>query len=76
MIKRIGSILLTTLASVLLVADIIFALENVRVAYPTMGTGVFYLVIAQKEGYYKEEGLNVELLNVRGEIAIKTALAG
>ena len=52
------------------------ALENVRIAYPTMGTGVFYLVVALKEGYYKEDGLNVELLNVRGEIAIKTALAG
>jgi len=53
-----------------------FGVENVRVAYPTLSTGVFYLMIAQKEGYYKEEGLNVELLNIRGEIAIKTALAG
>lgn len=56
--------------------DLSWAVENIRVAYPTMGTGVFYLVAAQRQGYYKEEGLHVELLNVRGEIAIKTALAG
>jgi NitT/TauT family transport system substrate-binding protein len=34
------------------------------------------LVVAQKEGYFKEEGLNVELLSIRGEIAIRTVLAG
>ncbi len=34
------------------------------------------LMIANKEGYYKEEGLNVELLSIRGEIAIRIALAG
>ncbi len=34
------------------------------------------LMIANKEGYYKEEGLHVELLSIRGEIAIRIALAG
>jgi ABC-type nitrate/sulfonate/bicarbonate transport system substrate-binding protein len=33
-------------------------------------------MIAQKEGYLKEEGLEVQLLSIRGEIAIRTALAG
>jgi ABC-type nitrate/sulfonate/bicarbonate transport system substrate-binding protein len=41
-----------------------------------MNTSVFSLLIAQKEGYFKEEGLNVELLSIRGEIAIRTTLAG
>ncbi|HVO94736.1 MAG TPA: ABC transporter substrate-binding protein [Terriglobales bacterium] len=53
-----------------------FAIDNVRVAYPSMNTSVFALMIAQKEGYFKEEGLNVELLSIRGEIAIRTTLAG
>jgi ABC-type nitrate/sulfonate/bicarbonate transport system substrate-binding protein len=53
-----------------------FAIDNLRVAYPSMNTSVFALVIAQKEGYFKEEGLNVELLSIRGEIAIRTTLAG
>lgn len=52
------------------------ALENVRLAYPSLSSSVFYFVIAQKEGYFKEEGLNVEILSIRGEIAIRTALAG
>lgn len=33
-------------------------------------------MIANKEGYFKEEGLNVEFLSIRGEIAIRTTLAG
>ena len=52
------------------------ALENVRVAYPSMNTSVFCLIIAQKEGYLKEEGLDAQLLSIRGEIAIRTTLAG
>jgi ABC-type nitrate/sulfonate/bicarbonate transport system substrate-binding protein len=52
------------------------AIENVRVAYPSMNTSVFSLIIAQKEGYLKEEGLDAQLLSIRGEIAIRTTLAG
>jgi NitT/TauT family transport system substrate-binding protein len=52
------------------------AIDNVRVAYPSLNTSVFSLIIAQKEGYFKEENLNVELLSIRGEIAIRTTLAG
>jgi ABC-type nitrate/sulfonate/bicarbonate transport system substrate-binding protein len=52
------------------------AIDNLRVAYPSMNTSVFCLMIAQKEGYLKEEGLEVQLLSIRGEIAIRTALAG
>ncbi len=54
----------------------LFAIDNLRVAYPSMNTSVFALIIAQKEGYFKEEGLNVELLSIRGEIAIRTTLSG
>ncbi|HZH85001.1 MAG TPA: ABC transporter substrate-binding protein, partial [Phototrophicaceae bacterium] len=48
------------------------AIDNIRVACPSLSsTSVFSLVVAQKEGYFKEEGLNVELLSIRGEIAIR-----
>ncbi|MGE5818263.1 MAG: ABC transporter substrate-binding protein [Deltaproteobacteria bacterium] len=60
----------------LFAAESAFALDNVRVAYPSMNTSVFCLMIAQKEGYLKEEGLDVQLLSIRGEIAIRTVLAG
>jgi NitT/TauT family transport system substrate-binding protein len=52
------------------------AADNFRVAYPSLNTSVFSLIIAQKEGYFKEEGVTLELLSIRGEIAIRTALAG
>ena len=66
---------LGAMASFLIVGPAL-AIDNLRIAYPSMNTSVFALVIAQKEGYFKEEGLNVELLSIRGEIAIRTALAG
>src|SRR5262245_18574601 len=53
-----------------------FAVDNFRVAYPSMNPSVFSLLIAQKEGYFKEEAINLELLSIRGEIAIRTTLAG
>jgi ABC-type nitrate/sulfonate/bicarbonate transport system substrate-binding protein len=52
------------------------AAENLRVAYPSMNNSVFCLTIAQKEGYLREEGLEMQLLSIRGEIAIRTVLAG
>src|SRR5262245_17090245 len=58
------------------VVDPVLAVDNFRVAYPSMNPSVFSLVIAQKEGYFKEEGINLELLSIRGEIAIRTTLAG
>jgi ABC-type nitrate/sulfonate/bicarbonate transport system substrate-binding protein len=74
--KRITRLSLVCLIVSLLSVDSPLAAENVRVAYPSMGTSVFCLIIAQKEGYLKEEGLDVQLLSIRGEIAIRTTLAG
>ena len=67
---------LTALVIVLCAGADSLAIDNLRVAYPSMNTSVFALLIAQKEGYFKEEGINVELLSIRGEIAIRTTLAG
>jgi len=67
---------LTALVIVVCAGADSFAVDNLRVAYPSMNTSVFALLIAQKEGYFKEEGINVELLSIRGEIAIRTTLAG
>jgi ABC-type nitrate/sulfonate/bicarbonate transport system substrate-binding protein len=60
----------------LVAGDSSLAIDNLRVAYPSLNTSVFALIIAQKEGYMKEEGLALELLSIRGEIAIRTTLAG
>lgn len=73
--KLSGWVVIGAILSLLGVESAI-AIDNLRVAYPSMNTSVFSLIIAQKEGYLKEEGLNVELLSIRGEIAIRTVLAG
>ena len=70
-LSAIGAVL-----SLLFASGPVLAIDNLRVAYPSLNTSVFSLIIAQKEGYFKEEGLNVELLSIRGEIAIRTTLPG
>jgi len=53
------------------------ALDNVRIATASMtSSSVLYLQIAQREGYFKAHGINVEIINMRGEIAAKIAAAG
>src|SRR5207249_11046537 len=74
--KSITRLSLVCLMFSRLAVDSSRAIENVRVAYPSMNTSVFCLIIAQKEGYLKEEGLDIQLLSIRGEIAIRTTLAG
>ena len=64
------------LLTIFFLPSLSLARDNIRIAYPSLSSSVFYFMIAQKEGYYKEEGLNVEVLSVRGEIAIRTAIAG
>lgn len=74
-LKRVRRILACA-ALLFLAAQPALAADNFRVAYPSLNTSVFSLIIAQKEGYFKEEGITLELLSIRGEIAIRTALAG
>lgn len=73
---RITYSVLACLVVSLFAVEPAIAAENVRVAYPSMSTSVFCLIIAQKEGYLKEEGIDAQLLSIRGEIAIRTTLAG
>ena len=54
-----------------------YALDRIRVATASMTSpSVLYLLLAQKEGFFKDEGLSVEIINMRGEIAAKIAAAG
>jgi ABC-type nitrate/sulfonate/bicarbonate transport system substrate-binding protein len=74
--ERVIGLSIVYLMVTFLVAEPLRAAENVRVAYPSMSASVVAIVIAEKEGYLKEEGLDLQLLSIRGEIAIRTALAG
>lgn len=74
--QRIGRLFFASFIVSLFAVQSARAAENVRVAYPSLNPSVFSIIIAEKEGYLKEEGLDVQLLSIRGEIAIRTALAG
>jgi len=53
------------------------ALDDVRVATASLTSpSILYLLVAQKEGYFKNEGINVEILNIRGELAAKITSVG
>ena len=55
----------------------VHALDNLRVATASLTSpSILYLLVAQKEGYFKNEGLNVEILNIRGELAAKITSVG
>jgi NitT/TauT family transport system substrate-binding protein len=54
-----------------------YALDNVRVATASLTSpSVLYLLVAQKEGHFKDAGLNVEIINMRGELAAKITAIG
>lgn len=53
-----------------------FSLENIRAATASLTSpSVLYLLVAQREGYFRAEGLNVEIITMRGEVAVKIAVA-
>jgi ABC-type nitrate/sulfonate/bicarbonate transport system substrate-binding protein len=54
--KRTLTLFLTGICLSLCTAQSITAAETIRVAYPSMNTSVFCIIIADKEGYLKEEG--------------------
>jgi len=58
-------------------SNAIHAADNLRVASASLTSpSILYLQVAQKEGYFKNEGLNVEILNIRGELAAKITSIG
>lgn len=74
--RRLGPFLLMSVALLTFASRNGHSQENVRIAHPSLSASVMCLMIANKEGYFREEGLNVEFLSIRGEIAIRTTLAG
>jgi hypothetical protein len=68
---KIGRLFFVGLIVSLFVIESALAAENVRVAYPSMNASVFCVLIAEKEGYLRERAPDVQLLSIRGEIAIR-----
>ncbi len=51
-------------------------LPRLRISIPGIGTTSYPLIMAQKKGYFRAEGYDVELIPMSGGLAVKTLMAG
>jgi len=51
-------------------------LTRLRISIPGLGTTSYPLIMAQKKGYFRAEGYDVELIPMTGGLAVKTLMAG
>lgn len=52
------------------------ALEKAAISYPSRSIASIDLFIAQERGFFREEGLDAQLVQVRGSVAVPAALTG
>jgi ABC-type nitrate/sulfonate/bicarbonate transport system substrate-binding protein len=52
------------------------AADKIRITYPTLGNIFVTLPLAQKKGFFRAEGLEAEMIQVRGRIARAGFLSG
>ncbi len=52
------------------------AAENIKVAYATLGMAYMDRVVAIEKGFFREEGLNVEVVRAGGGVATPALLSG
>jgi NitT/TauT family transport system substrate-binding protein len=69
------------LISVLFVMFPVFAwgqvsVQKISIAYPSRSIVSIDLFVAQEKGFFRDEGLAVDLVQVRGNVSIAAALAG
>src|SRR5215207_6561799 len=49
---------------------------RLRISIPGLGSSSYPLIMAQKKGYFRAEGYEVELIPMAAGLAVKTLLAG
>jgi ABC-type nitrate/sulfonate/bicarbonate transport system substrate-binding protein len=50
-------------------------LSRLRISIPGLGSSSYPLIMAQKKGYFRSEGYDVELIPMSGGLAVKTLMA-
>src|SRR5438132_6177836 len=51
-------------------------LTRLRISIPGLGSSSYPLIMAQKKGYFRAEGYDLELIPMAGGLAVKTLMAG
>src|SRR4029077_20506692 len=49
---------------------------RLRISIPGLGSSSYPLIMAQKKGYFRAEGYDVELIPMAAGLAVKTLMAG
>ena len=47
---------------------------RLRISIPGLGSSSYPLIMAQKKGYFRAEGYDVELIPMAGGLAVKTLM--
>jgi ABC-type nitrate/sulfonate/bicarbonate transport system substrate-binding protein len=72
--------LFTALVVLLAVAfspnDLFAQLKKVRLSVPSIGTNSMLFGLATENGYFREEGLEVEQINMPGSLSVKALIGG
>jgi len=61
---------------VLTTAASVFAIDNIRVSYATLSAAYMDHICAMDKGYFREEGLNIEVIRAPGGVATPGLLSG
>ena len=61
---------------ILLLQTSVHAADKVRIAVPSRGGQFITLPLAQKKGFFKEEGLDAEMIQIRGVVAMTALVSG
>ena len=54
----------------------VFAIDNIRVSYATLSAAYMDHICAMDKGYFREEGLNIEVIRAPGGVATPGLLSG
>src|ERR1043165_1672514 len=57
-------------------ASTVFAIDNIRVSYATLSAAYMDHICAMDKGYFREEGINVEVIRAPGGVATPGLLSG
>ena len=67
---------LLALSMVFLLQTSVQALDKIRIGYPDFNSSTFTLPLAQIRGFFKEEGLQAELIRIRSAVALPALTSG
>lgn len=70
---RVGVFALTIAA---IAPSAVFAIDNIRVSYATLSAAYMDHICAMDKGYFREEGLNIEVIRAPGGVATPGLLSG